>query len=184
LKTDSLTADIAFRMGLRIAWAMTAPGKKVRRREGDLLAIDLGNGKRSYAQVATEPLIVFFDGDFANDLPAGEVGYLPVLFRLWVANHAVTHRRWPVVGREALAPENQEEPVFYKQDAVTGNLMLYHSSFAQTNWERPAILADCEGLECAAVWEPEHIEDRLRDHYAGRPNRWVESLRIDVSAVP
>ena len=28
-----------------------------------------------------------------------------------------------------------------------------------------------------AVWEPAHVEDRLRDHYAGAPNKWVESLR-------
>jgi len=34
------------------------------------------------------------------------------------------------------------------------------------------------GLERAAVWGPSHVEDRLRDHYAGRKNKWVESLRI------
>lgn len=163
---------------------MRDPGKKVRRREGDLLAIHLGDGRRSYAQVAAEPLIIFFDGDFENELSAGEVSNLPVLFRLWVANHAVTCGRWPVIGQGTLAPENQEEPFFYKQDAITGNLALYHSSFAQTNWERLASLSECETLECAAVWEPEHVEDRLRDYYAGRPNRWIESLRIDVSAIP
>ena len=89
-----------------------------------------------------------------------------------------------MIGRNVLAPENREEPFFYKQDAITGRLTLYHSSLAQTNWERTASLAECEALESAAVWEPDHVEDRLRDHYAGRPNRWVESLRIDVTAIP
>jgi len=82
-----------------------------------------------------------------------------------------------------LSPESRTEPFFYKQDAITGRLALYHSTFASTNWERPASREECAGLEAAAVWEPEHVEDRLRDHFAGRPNKWVESLRIDVAAI-
>jgi hypothetical protein len=160
------------------------PPKNVRRREGDLLAIDLDDSRRSYAQVAAEPLIVFFKGCFANDLTPEEIDGLPVLCRLWVANHAITRGRWSVIGRTALAPENQKEPFFYKQDAITGHLALYHSSFASTGWERAASLAECEALECAAVWEPEHVEDRLRDHYEERPNKWAESLQINVAAIP
>lgn len=30
------------------------------------------------------------------------------------------------------------------------------------------------------VWSPEHVEDRLRDHFAGRPNKWEESLRRSI----
>jgi hypothetical protein len=157
---------------------------KVRRREGDLLKIDLGDGCYSYAQVAAEPLVVFFEGGSADDLAPEDLSRLPVLFRLWVANHAVTSGRWPVIGRAALTGENRAEPFFYKQDAITGGLALYHSNFAATNWERTATLADCAGLEPAAVWEPEHVEDRLRDHFTARPNKWVDSLRIDEAAIP
>lgn len=127
--------------------------------------------------------MVFFDRVSADDLAPENVSRLPVLFRIWVANHAVTRGRWPVIGRVAITPENSAEPFFYKQDAITGRLALYHSTFAATNWERPASLAECAGLEAAAVWEPEHVEDRLRDHFAGRSNKWVESLRIDVDAM-
>jgi hypothetical protein len=41
---------------------------------------------------------------------------------------------------------------------------------------RDATREETEGLEPAAVWEPEHIADRLEDHYAGRPNRWLKSM--------
>ncbi|RYF10583.1 MAG: hypothetical protein EOO77_21235 [Oxalobacteraceae bacterium] len=159
-------------------------GSKVRRREGDLLKIDLGDGRQSYAQVAAEPLIVFFERASADDLAPEDVSRLPVLFRLWVANHAVTRGRWQVIGRAPLGPEIRLEPFFYKQDAVTGRLSLYHSMFSATDWERTATLGECDGLEAAAVWEPEHVEDRLRDHFAGRPNKWVDSLRIDETAIP
>ena len=156
----------------------------VRRREGDLLKIDLGDERHSYAQVAAEPLVVFFDGSFALDLPPDQIASLTVLFRIWVANHAIKRGRWPVVGRAVLAPDDRKEPFFYKQDAITGRLTVYHSSFAQTNWERAATLAECGDLENAAVWEPEHVEDRLRDHYAGQPNKWLDRLQIDLKAIP
>jgi Immunity protein 26 len=41
---------------------------------------------------------------------------------------------------------------------------------------RPATPEECAGLEPAAVWEPEHIDDRLRDAFAGRPNRWLDEM--------
>jgi hypothetical protein len=42
----------------------------------------------------------------------------------------------------------------------------------------PATKEQCIGLECAAVWEAEHVVDRINDHYAGRKNKWLEQLEI------
>ena len=151
---------------------------------GDILLIDLGSGRHAYAQVADEPLVIFFEGTFDEEVATEHIPRLPVAFRLWVFNHAITRGTWPVIGSKPLSPANAEEPVFYKQDAISGQLSLYHSAFAATNYERPASLGECQHLECAAVWEPEHVVDRLNDHAAHWPNRWAESLRIDVTAIP
>jgi hypothetical protein len=161
---------------------MASKGKRVRRREGDVLKIALGDGRHSYAQVSGDPLVVFFGGAFTDDLPLSRVPHLPVLFRIWVHDDAIKKAFWPVIGNQPLTTENAAEPFFYKQDAVTGALSLYHSNFADTGWERPASATECEGLECAAVWDPLHVEDRLRDHYNGRPNEWFESLKIHRQA--
>jgi hypothetical protein len=77
-------------------------------------------------------------------------------------------------------------PFFFKQDSFNGRLFLYNSSLltADQGYECPATLAECSGLERAAVWDPEHVVDRLRDHAAGRPNQWVESLKINIQAIP
>ena len=157
--------------------------KRVRRRVGDILKIDLGGGVHSYGQVADEPLVVFFDGAFTEAQPPEQAIGLPRLFFIWVHNDAVKKGIWEVVGNLPLGPKNAVEPYFYKQDAFTGALSLYHSSFADTGWEHPASATECEGLECAAVWDAEHVEDRLRDHYAGQLNKWLESLRIDKRAL-
>lgn len=175
-------ADIALLRWFDIVWAMV--GKRVRRRLGDIVRIDLGQGGHSYGQVADEPLLVFFDAVFTEAPPPEQAVKLPVLFRIWVNNDAVQKGVWAVVGNRPLATENAVEPYFYKQDAISGALSVYHSSYVDTGWERPASEAECEGLECAAVWEAEHVEDRLRDHFAGRPNAWLESLRIEKKAIP
>lgn len=158
--------------------------KRVRRKVGDIVRIDLGSGLHTYAQIADEPLVIFFEGAFEEEIAVECIPSLPVAFRLWVSNHAITRGTWPVVGSRPLLPEKAEEPFFYKQDAISGRLSLYHSSFAATNYERPASLEECQHLECAAVWEPEHVVDRLNDHAAHRPNRWAESLRIDATVIP
>ncbi|WP_199556334.1 Imm26 family immunity protein [Sandaracinobacteroides hominis] len=125
-----------------------------------------------------------FEGTFDEEIGVERIPSLPIAFRLWVSNHAITKGTWPVIGSRPLLPENAEEPFFYKQDAISGRLSLYHSAFAATNYERSASLDECQHLECAAVWEPEHVVDRLNDHAAHRPNRWVESLRINATAIP
>jgi hypothetical protein len=155
-----------------------------KRKQGNLLRIPLEKNRHAYAQVSIEPLIVFFDAIFTEEAPLTDIPSLPVAFRICVMKYAVTSGLWPVIGHQPLKPENSVEPYFRKQDQITGRLSLHHSSFASSNFERRATLAECEGLECAAVWDPAHVIDRLEDHFAGRPNKWVESLKIDPSRVP
>jgi hypothetical protein len=37
---------------------------------------------------------------------------------------------------------------------------------------------ECLGLECAAVWEEENVEERLLDTFMGRPNASVGHLKV------
>jgi hypothetical protein len=39
---------------------------------------------------------------------------------------------------------------------------------------------ECSGLERAAVWEAGHVAKRIHDHYAGRPNAHLESMRLKL----
>jgi hypothetical protein len=89
-------------------------------------------------------------------------------------NYSVTDGIWPIIGHEPLSQELLQEPLLCKKDAITGQLTIYRDS---TGEEISATQEQCEKLEIAAVWEPSHVEDRLRDHFAGRPNKWANSLR-------
>lgn len=157
--------------------------KKQRRKVGDILKIDLRDGTFSYGHVSVDPCIVFYGGRFAKDLELSEIIKLPEIFNLSVSNYAIKNGIWPVVGFSEIPKEKQKKPYRFKQDAITGKLSIYHPDFIDTNYERPAALAECEGLECAAVWDVNHVVDRLIDYFEGRPNKWVLQLAIDKSKV-
>lgn len=155
--------------------------KSFRRKPGQIVRIDLGQGYCSYARVLNEPLLAFHDVQYsaAQEVSLEEVIGSPVAFTLFVMNYAITRGRWPIIGRVDLSPELQVPPAFVKQDAFTGKLSIYQTlPELAPHYERAATANECIGLEVAAVWEPEHVEDRLRDHFAGKPNIWVESLKV------
>jgi hypothetical protein len=143
--------------------------------------IPLSGGKVAYGLVLREPIIAFFDQEFdEGDVPLPEALLrTPVAFRLMVMNHAITQGRWPVVARTNIPSDLGMPPPFCKQDEITGRLSIYHEiESLAPHYERHATLEECRGLETAAVWDPEHVEDRIQDHFAGRSNIWVDQLRI------
>lgn len=158
--------------------------RRMKRVVGDVLKIDFGDGTHSYAQVSTDPLIIFFDCRTSEDLSVEEVAFLPVAFRLWVHNKDIEKGNWGRIGNAPVRAELLIQPLMFKQDPISGRLAHHHNSFEATNYERDARLSECRGLECAAVWEARHVEDRLRDHFAGVENKWVRCMAIDESKVP
>jgi hypothetical protein len=150
--------------------------KGVRRRSGQVLQIPLGDGASAFGRVLTNPLIGFYDLRSETVPPIEQIIAAPILFKLWVMRYTVAKGRWHVLGHVPLSHDLLVEPLFFKKDALTGALTIYRD---RTGEEVPATLEECEGLECAAVWDPEHLEDRLRDHHAGRPCRWLKALALN-----
>ncbi len=99
-----------------------------------------------------------------------------VIFRLWVHQSAYTKGRWLKVGRNLILKELEEQVPRFKKDVISGKLSIYING-----QESPAALQDCLNLECAAVWEPEHVEDRLRDYCEGKENIWVKSKSLAIT---
>jgi hypothetical protein len=151
-----------------------ASGKKVRRNVGDIVKIPLSDGSHSYAIVLPAPRFAFLDYRGRQELPAADVVRVQPLFQLLVMDYAVTSGRWPRIGHVQPPASFLQFPVFFKQDPINKKYSLYTGN----GREVPATREQCEGLERYAVWDPEHVEERLLDHYSGRPNRWVEASKI------
>ena len=150
--------------------------RKNTRSVGDIVSVPLGANQAAFGWVLNDPLVAFFDyvtdADVVPDIEI--IVKKPIVFRLWVMKYAFSGGLWVVVGHLPVPADVLEPPWFFKQDPITVRL-----SVTQTGAEEvPADVERCKALECAAVWDPQHVADRLRDHFAGRPNKWVDSMKI------
>ena len=140
---------------------------------GDVVRVPLEDGTHTYARVLPEATFAFYDSRTAEALPVTKVVRKPVLFFVAVMNRAIKERRWEIIGHAPLETGFQSPPRFIQDALNKERFEIYEHGRI-----RPATRQECVGLEREAVWEPEHIEDRIRDHYAGRPNKWVDLLRM------
>ena len=148
---------------------------------GTVLSIPIAEDQVAFCRLLNRGMVEFYDtwhrssaSVAVEDLAPG-----PVAFRVPVMNESVNSRRWKVIGQvELTSTETEQIHTFYKQDPISGVLTLFWTDpDTGQSHERPATVTECEGLEAAAVWSSNHIEDRLRDHFAGLPNKWVKLLR-------
>jgi hypothetical protein len=146
--------------------------KSKRTQEGDFFQIDLGEGLCAYGRVLESPTLAFYDtsGEPLEDLNL--LQKVPILFKIWVMKDVFKKPHWKLVGSLELEEELTGRIWFFKKDSISGELTLYSTHLHKTI-EKKATRKQCEGLECAAVWSACHVEDRLRDHYRGVPNRAV-----------
>lgn len=148
--------------------------KGQRRTIGSILAVPLGDGTLCFALTLPEADFAFFDVRLTEPLLPSELLLKPILFRVAVHKSAYNKGRWLKVGKLEVPNKLLEAVPMFIQDALhPERFEIYRGGVI-----RSATREECEGLERAAVWDPDHIEDRLRDHYAGIPNKWVESLRL------
>ena len=149
--------------------------KRQKRVVGDIVRIDLGDGFHTYARVLEEGLFAFYDGRVNGELPVDRIVDLPILFQVGVMDYAVKSGRWAIIGNVPLDESLLNPPPQFMQDILRKDQFRIYEKGGKI---RSATKDECVGLERVAGWEPTHVEDRLRDHYAGRKNKWVESLKI------
>ena len=150
-------------------------GRIQRRLVGAILKVPLDGECRAYAWTLPEVDFAFFDLRAEIEVPIEEVVCHTIAFRIGVYKSAWTEGRWSRVGRVEPPPEVLAPVPTFIQDPIDGRLSIYLLGEI-----RPASRDECIGLERCAVWEPEHVEDRLRDHFKGVPNKWVRSMALDV----
>jgi hypothetical protein len=153
------------------------------REPGRVVRIPLGDGFVGWGRQLRSVRVEFYDRFDAeadaeqvdpHDVVGGEVAFT-------VAGMDRAFRRasnWTLL--DVVPLSQQEQTLVYrsfKQDPL-GALSIYWQKPDGSWGEDNATRAQCAGLERSAVWDPEHVEDRLRDHRAGRPNKWAESLAL------
>lgn len=151
----------------------TKPSNRQRRKVGNFLAILDVEGVYYFGRELRGGVVAFYDLKMKNIPEVSKIAQTNVLFSVPVMDYAIKNGRWKIIGNYELEENLAKSSNFYMQDVITGSFSIYKEGGQII----PATRSEIEGLECAAVWDPEHIESRLRDHFAGVPNIWFESLK-------
>lgn len=148
-------------------------------KEGAFIEIALTNGKFSYGRILGKASYAFYN--IYSESKIIDIDFIKgnkVLFIVGVYDHAITKNRWKIIGISELEGGLNKIPFkFIQDDFEPTQLEIYNPN---TGAISPAKKEQCIGLERAAVWEPEHVEERIIDYFEGRPNKWVESLKMKV----
>jgi hypothetical protein len=151
--------------------------KKYRCIEGDIVRIDLGEGWFGYGRKLLGSVWAFYGFRSQAEITPEEVLKHPALFKVWADEwNGIKNRKWKIIEHVPLTEEESRPVPFFKQDILDPtHIAIYMSDSPGLDSEKeeiPATWEQIQGLENMMIWSSSHIEDRLRDHFAGRPCKW------------
>ncbi len=149
--------------------------KNQRWTEGTIVRINLPDGSYSYAQLMPNYLVGFYEyNSKLKDFDLAEVASKPFLFFSTVYADAVTSGKWEKVAKIRDKFPVELMPMQFIQDGInTADFSLYNTYSGEI---LRSTKEQCRGLERAAVWEANHIEERLLDFFNGVSNQLSEKL--------
>lgn len=144
---------------------------------GSIVEIDLKNGNYTYAQLLENGTVFF---DYLSKEPLKNLEILnnsKILFIVTVYKDVITHGYWLKVGKLPIRKEFEVLPMKFIQDGLDSKIFRLYDP--NTGKMLSATKEECKGLERAAVWEADAIENRIKDYYEGNENFYVnEDLKI------
>lgn len=147
------------------------------RTPGAIFRIQLPCNKFSFGRILGKANYAFYDlvsDDGEEDLK--KIISSKVLFIISVYNGIITTGRWIKIGKLDLDGKLKVLPNKYIQDIHHPNEYTIYNP--NTGEMTKSSRIECVGLEKAAVWGAEDVEQRLCDYFEGRPNRLVEEYLI------
>jgi hypothetical protein len=136
---------------------------------GAVIQIALPNGKFAYGRLYRDASIGIYQE--VSDVPAKPpIGSRDFRFNVGVYKDVLTSEKCAVVGEDPFVEgEDPWPPAHCIVDPISGECSIYHHGEI-----KPALPEECQGLETAAVWELEHIIDRILN---GNDSRYLQSMR-------
>lgn len=140
------------------------PNKKKRqkRRPGDFFAVPLPDGDYAFGRILNDAM-AFYDLKSKEIVDIEEILKANIIFKVWVTDYVITSGLYPIIGHKPLTEEEKNPLVFAKRDVLSGQYYKYIEGGTMI----PSSKEDLIGLELAAVWDHDHIEERLTSYFRG-----------------
>ena len=146
--------------------------KYFREKIGMVFRVNLHEGTYGYGQIATEIKYIFFDhmDKEGQRTPVEEILQKPMAFYATVDRYILREGLWEILGIWPVKPDHQVFPPSFLYNPFK---KIYYKYKPGTVEEISCSLEETYGCERLSSRGHGSIEQRLRDHFAGRPNYYV-----------
>jgi len=150
---------------------------RVRFRPGMIVRVPVDEETHTYGRMlSASPFMAFYDCRAIEELDLSVVVSRPVLFVLATEfERPIDEGRWVRLGVVPLAQADVPIPPQFMQNIGDPTDIQLIDHLGNVRAVSPD---ECEGLERSAVWQVEHVEERIADHYAGRVNGITQRLAL------
>jgi hypothetical protein len=125
-------------------------------RVGDVFQIPLPDGRYAYGRVYQDASVGIYRSITKQPLQP-PIGSRDFLFTVGLYSDILEKGHWKIIGDDAFgSDESSWPPPNFVRDVISGQYQIYHKGVF-----RPAEPEEIEGLEEAAVYDSEHIVDRI-----------------------
>lgn len=143
-----------------------------RAHEGEFVAVPL-DGEYAFLRIARKARFALYGFKAATIPPLEEIEKHRILCILGGSPEAMASGHWRVIGRKPLEPALLMPVKYFRHPQGSVYVDIYKEGEF-----KPYAGEDLTKLECLAAWEPRHIEERLRNHIAGRPDLGTERSKV------
>lgn len=141
---------------------------------GTYFVINLGD-YYVFGRIIEGYIFVFFDFQSSKeDIDLDMLLEQNILFSIHVGWAAITSKRWKVLAIKPLEEKFRAVVPFFVQEIGNDDLCWIDYDGERIQVSR----IECIGLERLATWNAIHVEQRIRDHYDGKPNLYLLGLRL------
>ena len=145
---------------------------------GAFFAIPL-DGTYGFGRVVRRGHLACYDLKSPVTPSLDEIEKARILFVVPVHFDEFATGRWKNIGKRLLTGEANMPVKYFREDPITGFVDIYIEGKFQ-----PHAGEDLTKLECLGVCNAGHIEARLKNHFAGRPDPEVEASRYKPRKQP
>ena len=147
-------------------------------RVGNVIKIKLNESSSGLARVIGGSFLEFYDVFLSDSQPnfdCASITQYNVIFTLSVHKSWTKNSGWQLIGSNSSAIPNPPRQ-FMQSIGNPNDIKIVDPTGGMIPSTRQQV--ELEGLERVAVWEDGHIEDRLRDYSSGKPNVWMDQLKL------
>jgi hypothetical protein len=148
----------------------------MKRKTGTFFKVPIDDVYHTYGRILDRTYAFY---DFKTDLDNVEINEIEkakILFNVFVHRSAINKGGWEIVGYKELSSDLKEPVPFFIQTKGKPEVC-----YIDINDDRKKVSpAECIGIERYAVWEHNHVQERLSDHYKGIPNKNTEISKVKI----